>query len=51
MIKATYQVGVDVLGFPIYVEHEVYRGIEEVNKFNPVKSFWVSALEKIIKQH
>lgn len=51
MIKVTYQIGVDVLGFPIYVDHEVYRGVDEVNKFNPVKSFWVTVLEKIIKQH
>lgn len=51
MIKATYQIGVDILGFPIYVEHEVYRGETETNKFHPVNSFWVTVLEKIIKQH
>ena len=51
MIKATYQIGVDILGFPIYVEHYVYRGIDEVNKFKPLKSFWVTVIEKIVKQH
>ena len=51
MIKVTYQVGVDILGFPIYVEHYVYRGEAQVNKFKPVKSFWVSVIEKIIKQY
>lgn len=51
MTKATYQIGVDVLGFPIYVEHYVYRGEAVVNKFNPLKSFWVKVVEKIIKQH
>lgn len=51
MIKATYQIGVDILGFPIYVEHYVFRGEAVVNKLNPMKSFWVTVLEKIIKQH
>ena len=51
MIKATYQIGVDILGFPIYVEHCVYRGIAEVNKFKPLKSFWIKVVEKIVKQH
>jgi hypothetical protein len=51
MRKVIYQIGVDILGFPIYVEHEIYRGESEGNKFNPVKSFWVTVLEKIIKQH
>ncbi|WP_158616086.1 hypothetical protein [Flavobacterium sp. RSP46] len=51
MIKATYQVGVDILGFPIYVEHYVYRGESPTSKLNPAKSFWVSVVEKFIKQH
>lgn len=51
MTRVTYQIGVDFLGFPIYVEHYVYRGHCEVNKFKPLKSFWVTVVEKIIKQH
>jgi hypothetical protein len=50
MTVATYQVGVDVLGFPIYVEHHIYRGEAIVNKFKPLKSFWVTVYERIIKQ-
>lgn len=48
---ATYQIGVDILGFPIYVEHYVYRGENEINKFNPIKIHWVKVFENIVKQH
>jgi hypothetical protein len=51
MISATYQIGVDVLGFPIYIQHDIYRGESEVSKFNSKKSFWVSVVEKLIKQY
>lgn len=51
MIKATYQVGVDVLGFPIYVIHEIYRGEENIGIFCKKKKFWVRVFERIIKQH
>lgn len=49
--KVTYQVGVDVLGFPIYVEHHIYTGISNESQYNPRKTFWLKVIEKIIKQH
>lgn len=49
--KASYQVGVDVLGFPIYVEHHIYHGFDKGSKHNPYKNFWLKVIEKIIKQH
>lgn len=44
--KVTFQVGVDVMGFPIYVEHYVlqHKGIQD-------KQERVFTFEKIIKQH
>jgi len=42
----TYQIGVDTLGFPIYVEHYVWqhKGLQD-------KKERVHASRKIIKQH
>lgn len=48
---ATYQIGVDILGFPIYAEHTIYTGTTKGNKINPVKKDWITVEEKIIKQH
>lgn len=45
-----YQTGVDVLGFPIYVEHKIYQDELPEHKHNE-KKHWVSIIEKIIKQH
>ena len=28
--QITYQVGVDVLGFPMYVQHKIYEGVETI---------------------
>jgi len=52
-IRVTYQIGVDILGFPIYVEHEVYRGeqADTSNRLHEIRTYWVRVLEKIIKQH
>ena len=48
--KVIYQVGVDILGFPIYVEHHIYEGIQK-EKFNLKNLRWLKVIEKIIKQH
>lgn len=46
MRKVTYQVGVDCLGFPIYVEHYVwqYKGLQDKNER-------VITSQKTVKQH
>lgn len=43
---AIYQIGVDCLGFPVYVEHYVWqhKGLQD-------KKERVSTANKIIKQH
>mgnify|MGYP003612746956 CR=1 FL=1 len=47
----TYQIGVDVLGFPIYVQHEIHEGETNQNKFWPKpKKRWLKVIESIIKQ-
>jgi hypothetical protein len=56
-----YQVGVDVLGFPIYVEHHIIIGESKENnkikpdnynnKLKPYTKKWISILQKIVKQH
>ncbi len=51
MKVAIYQIGVDVLGFPIYVEHHIYTGESKGNKINPFKKKWLKVIEKTIKQH
>lgn len=49
-MKVIYQSGVDVLGFPIYVEHYITFGKSNA-KFNRKNGFWKSVIQKIIKQH
>jgi hypothetical protein len=49
--RVTYQVGVDVLGFPTYVEHFITTGKKQASKFNPKKIFWMRVFQSIIKQH
>jgi len=48
--KASYQIGVDILGFPIYQEHTITKG-QTQSKFNSKPKEWVTVEEKIIKQH
>lgn len=48
--KASFQIGVDVLGFPIYIEHVITKG-ETKPCFNRKKEEWVTVQQKIIKQH
>jgi hypothetical protein len=48
--RVQYQVGVDVLGFPMYVEHFIYQG-SGTNKINENPKCWLSVIHKEIKQH
>lgn len=48
--KASYQVGVDVLGFPMYQEHTITIGQSE-SKFNIKPQTWVAINQKTVKQH
>lgn len=48
---AIYQIGVDCLGFPVYVEHHIYEGVEQRGKFNIINLKWLKVIQKIIKQH
>jgi len=50
---ATYQIGVDILGFPIFVQHEIYQD-------NPVRTKkggnhkalrWITCIVTLLKQH
>ena len=47
---AIYQIGVDVLGFPIYVEHRIHQDKPTETKNEPKKRF-LKVVESIIKQH
>lgn len=49
-----YQKGIDVLGFPIYMEHKIYKiATEPGSKYHKGISVPVGQVveEKIIKQH
>ena len=49
-----YQIGVDVLGFPIYMEHKIYKiSTDPGSKYHKGISVPVGQVveEKIIKQH
>lgn len=48
-MKIEYQIGVDVLGFPIYCQHEVFRGITPASYTTKEKG-WVRVFQSIIKQ-
>lgn len=45
-----YQTGVDVLGFPIYVQHKICQDKPTETKNEPKKRF-LKVVETIIKQH
>ena len=45
-----YQIGVDVLGFPIYFRHEIYKGETNLSKFQPKPKKWLRVIQSIIKQ-
>ncbi|MDM1045882.1 hypothetical protein HX004_14075 [Myroides sp. 1354] len=46
----TYQIGVDILGFPIYIEHHIYTDKPTESKNDKSKQ-WINVIEKQIKQH
>jgi hypothetical protein len=50
MKVAIYQTGVDVLGFPIYVEHQIITGKTDA-QFNRKKRTWLIVIQQLIKQH
>lgn len=47
----TYQIGVDILGFPIYWEHRIYEGVGPTNKISSSPKHWVKIIQNLIKQH
>lgn len=54
MKVVSYQTGVDVLGFPIYVEHKIYDFKPDSNsKFHKSRTTPLTQVveQKIIKQH
>lgn len=46
--KISFQVGVDILGFPIYVTHEIYQDNPKINR---AKKGWITVIQTIFKQH
>jgi hypothetical protein len=47
----TYQIGVDILGFPIYMEHTIIQGKTNQSKFYTKPLKWLKCIQKIVKQH
>lgn len=47
----SYQIGVDVLGFPIYMQHTVYKGETNESKFYYKPVEWFKCIQKLVKQH
>lgn len=50
MRVVSYQIGVDVLGFPIYMQHRIYQDKLPEHRHHK-KNHWVSIIQKLIKQH
>lgn len=54
MKVVTYQIGVDVLGFPVYMEHKIYKiSTDQKSKFHKTNSVKESCIieQNLIKQH
>ena len=51
MKVVTYQIGVDVLGFPVYQQHTISNGDTKQSKFYPKPLKWQKVEQEIIKQH
>lgn len=49
--KVQYQIGVDVLGFPTYMEHTIERSESKPSKFNSKSYSFFRVIQRIIKQH
>jgi hypothetical protein len=48
--QVRYQTGVDILGFPVYMEHTITIGQSE-SKFNIKPQTWVAVNQRTVKQH
>lgn len=46
----SYQIGVDVLGFPVYAQHEIHQDKPSETKNEPKKQ-WLKVVATTIKQH
>jgi hypothetical protein len=51
MKVVSYQIGVDVLGFPVFVQHTIAKGETRQSKFYPKPKPWIKVIQKFIKQH
>ena len=51
MTTVQYQIGVDVLGFPIYMQHTIAEGETRQSKFYPKPKRWIKVIQQLIKQH
>lgn len=59
MRKITFQIGVDLMGFPIYHTHTVYqskpthskRGIDRIGNYLFIKRPWIKVESETVKQH
>jgi hypothetical protein len=51
MKTVQYQIGVDVLGFPVFMQHSISEGEIKQSKFYPKPKKWMKIIQKIIKQH
>jgi fructose-1,6-bisphosphatase len=48
---AIYQIGVDILGFPMYLEHNITRKETRSINTGEVLQSEAKTIEKIVKQH
>ena len=51
MRVVSYQIGVDILGFPIYMQHTIAMGETTQSKFHPKPKKWIKVIQELIKQH
>jgi hypothetical protein len=51
MKVVSYQIGVDVLGFPVFIQHTISEGETRQSKFYPKPKKWMKIIQQIIKQH
>ena len=49
-MKVEYQIGVDVLGFPMYMVHEISTGQTKGSKFHSRVKKWITVSQRIVKQ-
>lgn len=49
--SVTFQVGVDVLGFPIYVQHDIYQDNPKLTARQGSGAKWLKVITNFFKQH